>query len=37
MIVLLSLGALSLWAALATIAVTAQDGYRRIPTAEIAR
>jgi len=32
MIVLLSLGALSLWAVLATIAVTENDGYRAIPT-----
>jgi len=32
MIVLLSLGALSLWAALAAIAVTANDGYRAVPT-----
>jgi hypothetical protein len=37
MIVLLSLGALSLWAVVATIVVTAQDGYRRIPTADIIR
>ncbi len=32
MIVLLSLGALSLWAVVATAVVTAQDGYRRVPT-----
>jgi len=32
MIVLLSLAALSLWAVVATIWVTAQDGYRRLPT-----
>jgi hypothetical protein len=31
MIVLLSLGALSLWAIIATVAVTAQDGYRHVP------
>jgi len=32
MIVLLSLGALSLWAILATFAVVASDGYRQLPT-----
>lgn len=32
MIVLLSLGALSLWAIIATAAVTAADGYRQLPT-----
>jgi hypothetical protein len=32
MIVLLSLGALSLWAIIATAVVTAADGYRRLPT-----
>lgn len=32
MIVLLSLGALSLWAIVATAAVTAADGYRAVPT-----
>lgn len=32
MIVLLSLGALALWAVIATGVVTANDGYRRIPT-----
>jgi len=35
MIVLLSLGALSLWAVVATIVVTAQDGYRRVPTYDL--
>ena len=32
MIVLLSLAALALWAAAATLVTTAQDGYRRVPT-----
>ena len=32
MIVLLSLGALSLWATLATFVVVASDGYRPVPT-----
>lgn len=32
MIVLLSLGALALWGIVATVVVTAQDGYRRVPT-----
>jgi len=32
MIVLLSLGALSLWAIIATVAVTVTDGYRQVPT-----
>lgn len=32
MIVLLSLGALSLWAIIATSVVIASDGYRRLPT-----
>lgn len=32
MITLLSLGALSLWAIISTIAVTAADGYRQVPT-----
>jgi len=32
MIVLLSLAALSLWAVIATIVVTARDGYRQVPT-----
>lgn len=31
MIVLLSLGALSLWAIIATAVVTAADGYRPVP------
>jgi hypothetical protein len=32
MIVLLSLGALSLWAIIAAAVVTANDGYRQLPT-----
>ena len=32
MIELISLGAIALWASIATLVVTAQDGYRRIPT-----
>lgn len=35
MIVLLSLGALALWAIVATIVVTAQDGYRQVPTLDV--
>ena len=37
MIALLSLVALVVWASLATIVVVARDGYRRLPTAPIAR
>lgn len=37
MIALLSLAALALWAALATVEVTSRDGYRRIPDAPILR
>lgn len=36
-ITLVSLAALALWGSLATVVVVARDGYRRIPTAEIAR
>jgi hypothetical protein len=32
MMVLLSLGALSLWAIIAAAVVTANDGYRQLPT-----
>jgi hypothetical protein len=32
MIVLLSLGALSFWAIIAAAVVTANDGYRQLPT-----
>ena len=32
MTVLLSLAVLALWATIATVVVTAQDGYRRVPT-----
>lgn len=32
MIALLSLGSLALWSLVATVVVTANDGYRRIPT-----
>jgi hypothetical protein len=37
MITLLSLAAIVLWASAATIVVVARDGYRRVPTAPIAR
>jgi len=36
-IALFSLGAIALWGAVATIVVTARDGYRQVPTAFIAR
>jgi hypothetical protein len=36
-IALLSLAAIALWGSLATIVVVARDGYRRVPTAHIAR
>lgn len=34
---LLSLAALALWGAVATLVVAARDGYRRVPTAAISR
>ena len=37
MITLLSLAAIVLWASAATVVVVARDGYRRVPTAPIAR
>jgi hypothetical protein len=35
--VLISLAALALWASVSTVVVVARDGYRRVPTAPIAR
>jgi len=37
MIELISVVALTLWASVATLVVVARDGYRRVPTAPIAR
>jgi hypothetical protein len=37
MIIALSVAALALWAATATVVVVARDGYRQVPTAYIAR
>jgi hypothetical protein len=36
-VALLSLSGLALWASIATVVVVARDGYRRVPTAHIAR
>jgi hypothetical protein len=37
MIIALSLAALALWAATATVVVVSRDSYRRVPTATVAR
>ena len=37
MIELLAIAALALWASMATVVAVARDGYRRVPTAAIAR
>ena len=37
MIIAISLAALALWAAAATVVTVARDGYRQVPTAHIAR
>jgi hypothetical protein len=37
MIVAVSLAAIALWGAAATVVVTARDGYRQVPTAPMAR
>jgi hypothetical protein len=37
MIILLSLAALVAWGVMATVVAVTTDGYRRIPTAPIAR